>query len=173
MRTQRVFDTIAPAKDVDGFDADQRRVDGAESAGARRVHAVGRDRAARARADPDRRPARRRHRAQRDRREADGIAAPAPGRDRHHRHSKTPDLAEVSRRADILIAAVGRPGLVTQGLRQAGSDRDRRRHEPRDRRGRRAAPVSARVTRGLPVPRERAPSSWATSTPRSQRSPAP
>lgn len=28
-------------------------------------------------------------------------------------HSRTPDLAEVTRQADILVAAVGRPGLVT------------------------------------------------------------
>jgi methylenetetrahydrofolate dehydrogenase (NADP+) / methenyltetrahydrofolate cyclohydrolase len=28
-------------------------------------------------------------------------------------HSRTPDLAEVARQADILVAAVGRPGLVT------------------------------------------------------------
>jgi 5,10-methylene-tetrahydrofolate dehydrogenase/methenyl tetrahydrofolate cyclohydrolase len=29
-------------------------------------------------------------------------------------HSKTPNLAEVCRQADILVAAVGRPGLVTR-----------------------------------------------------------
>jgi len=28
-------------------------------------------------------------------------------------HSRTPDLAEVCRRADILVAAVGRPGMIT------------------------------------------------------------
>jgi len=36
-------------------------------------------------------------------------------------HSKTPDLAEVSRRADILIAAVGRPGLVTKDFVKPGA----------------------------------------------------
>ena len=60
-------------------------VDGAESAGARRVHAVGviellvRERI------PIAGRQGRGDRPQRDRREADGIAAPAPGRDRHHR----------------------------------------------------------------------------------------
>jgi methylenetetrahydrofolate dehydrogenase (NADP+)/methenyltetrahydrofolate cyclohydrolase len=36
-------------------------------------------------------------------------------------HSKTPDLAEVSRRADILIAAAGRPGLVTKEFVKPGA----------------------------------------------------
>ena len=47
-------------------------------------------------------------------------------------HSKTPDLAGAWRRpADILVAAIGRPGFVTRGLRQAGRDGHRRRHQPR------------------------------------------
>ena len=36
-------------------------------------------------------------------------------------HSRTPDLAEVCRRADILIAAVGRPGLVTKDFVRQGA----------------------------------------------------
>jgi methylenetetrahydrofolate dehydrogenase (NADP+)/methenyltetrahydrofolate cyclohydrolase len=36
-------------------------------------------------------------------------------------HSKTPNLAEVCRQADILIAAVGRPGLVTKEFVKPGS----------------------------------------------------
>jgi methylenetetrahydrofolate dehydrogenase (NADP+)/methenyltetrahydrofolate cyclohydrolase len=36
-------------------------------------------------------------------------------------HSKTADLAEVSRRADILVAAVGRPGLVTKDFVKPGA----------------------------------------------------
>jgi methylenetetrahydrofolate dehydrogenase (NADP+)/methenyltetrahydrofolate cyclohydrolase len=36
-------------------------------------------------------------------------------------HSRTPDLAEVCRRADILIAAVGRPGLVTKDFVKPGA----------------------------------------------------
>jgi methylenetetrahydrofolate dehydrogenase (NADP+)/methenyltetrahydrofolate cyclohydrolase len=36
-------------------------------------------------------------------------------------HSKTPDLPEVCRRADILIAAVGRPGLVTRDFVKPGA----------------------------------------------------
>jgi methylenetetrahydrofolate dehydrogenase (NADP+) / methenyltetrahydrofolate cyclohydrolase len=36
-------------------------------------------------------------------------------------HSKTPDLAAVTREADILVAAVGRAGLVTQAFVKAGA----------------------------------------------------
>jgi methylenetetrahydrofolate dehydrogenase (NADP+)/methenyltetrahydrofolate cyclohydrolase len=36
-------------------------------------------------------------------------------------HSRTPDLADVCRRADILIAAVGRPGLVTKTFVKPGA----------------------------------------------------
>jgi methylenetetrahydrofolate dehydrogenase (NADP+)/methenyltetrahydrofolate cyclohydrolase len=36
-------------------------------------------------------------------------------------HSKTPDLAEVCRHADILVAAVGRPGLVTRDFVKPGA----------------------------------------------------
>jgi methylenetetrahydrofolate dehydrogenase (NADP+) / methenyltetrahydrofolate cyclohydrolase len=36
-------------------------------------------------------------------------------------HSRTPDLADVCRRADILIAAVGRPGLVTREFVKPGA----------------------------------------------------
>ncbi|HKR85923.1 MAG TPA: bifunctional 5,10-methylenetetrahydrofolate dehydrogenase/5,10-methenyltetrahydrofolate cyclohydrolase [Terriglobales bacterium] len=37
-------------------------------------------------------------------------------------HSKTRDLAEVSRRADILVAAIGRPGLVTRNFVRPGAN---------------------------------------------------
>jgi methylenetetrahydrofolate dehydrogenase (NADP+)/methenyltetrahydrofolate cyclohydrolase len=36
-------------------------------------------------------------------------------------HSKTPDLPAVCRQADILVAAVGRPGLVTAGFIKPGA----------------------------------------------------
>ena len=36
-------------------------------------------------------------------------------------HSRTPDLADICRRADILIAAVGRPGLVTKEFIKPGA----------------------------------------------------
>jgi methylenetetrahydrofolate dehydrogenase (NADP+) / methenyltetrahydrofolate cyclohydrolase len=36
-------------------------------------------------------------------------------------HSKTPDLAEVCRRADILVAAIGRPGMVTKDYIKPGA----------------------------------------------------
>ncbi|MCI8422010.1 MAG: bifunctional 5,10-methylenetetrahydrofolate dehydrogenase/5,10-methenyltetrahydrofolate cyclohydrolase [Lawsonibacter sp.] len=36
-------------------------------------------------------------------------------------HSKTPDLAEECRRADILISAAGRPGLITADMVQEGT----------------------------------------------------
>ena len=34
--------------------------------------------------------------------------------------------------ADILVAAIGRPGFVTRGLREARRHGDRRRHQPPD-----------------------------------------
>ena len=37
-------------------------------------------------------------------------------------HSKTRDLPGVCRRADILVAAIGRAGMVTRDYREAGSD---------------------------------------------------
>ena len=58
-------------------------------------------------------------------------------------HSRTRDLPEVCARADVLIAAVGRPQMVKARLGQARRDRDRRRHQP---------------------PRERASSATSTST---------
>jgi methylenetetrahydrofolate dehydrogenase (NADP+) / methenyltetrahydrofolate cyclohydrolase len=36
-------------------------------------------------------------------------------------HSRTPNLAEVCRGADLLVAAVGRPGLVTRGFVKPGA----------------------------------------------------
>ncbi len=45
-------------------------------------------------------------------------------------HSKTRDLPAVCRRADLLIAAIGRPEMVARRLDQAGRDRDRCRHQP-------------------------------------------
>ena len=45
-------------------------------------------------------------------------------------HSRTRDLRAVCARADVLIAAVGRPRLIEGVVRQAGRGRDRRRHEP-------------------------------------------
>jgi len=36
-------------------------------------------------------------------------------------HSKTPDLASVASRADILVAAIGRPGFVTRGFVKPGA----------------------------------------------------
>jgi methylenetetrahydrofolate dehydrogenase (NADP+) / methenyltetrahydrofolate cyclohydrolase len=36
-------------------------------------------------------------------------------------HSRTTDLAEHARRADVLVAAVGRPGLVTKAMVKAGA----------------------------------------------------
>jgi methylenetetrahydrofolate dehydrogenase (NADP+) / methenyltetrahydrofolate cyclohydrolase len=36
-------------------------------------------------------------------------------------HSKTPNLAEISRQADILVAAVGRPGLVRKNFVKPGA----------------------------------------------------
>ena len=45
-------------------------------------------------------------------------------------HSRTRDSRAVCARADILIAAIGRPADGQGRLGQAGRDRDRRRHQP-------------------------------------------
>ena len=46
-------------------------------------------------------------------------------------HSKTRDAREISRRADILIAAAGQPGMVNGRLGEAGGHGHRCRHQPR------------------------------------------
>ncbi len=52
-------------------------------------------------------------------------------------HSRTRDLPGHARRADILVAAIGRPRFVTADMVEAGRRRDRRRHQPHRRRARR------------------------------------
>ncbi len=51
-------------------------------------------------------------------------------------HTGTRDLAAHTRRADIVVAAAGVPGLLTRRHGQAGRRRGRRRHHPGGRRGR-------------------------------------
>ena len=59
-------------------------------------------------------------------------------------HRFTADLEEHVSRADILIVAAGKPGLIPGSLGAARFDRDRRRHEPPARR----APGRGRGLRG-------------------------
>ncbi len=70
-------------------------------------------------------------------------------------HSKTPDLPVVAARADILVAAIGRPGFVTPAFVKPGATVDRRRHQSRQRPIRRAGAVGTGVAeaRGLRAPR--------------------
>ncbi len=44
-------------------------------------------------------------------------------------HSRTRNLAEVCRRADILVTAIGRPGMITRDFIKPGAAGDRRRHQ--------------------------------------------
>ena len=44
-------------------------------------------------------------------------------------HSRTQDLPALAAEADILVAAVGRPGFVTREFVKPGADGDRRRHQ--------------------------------------------
>ena len=46
-------------------------------------------------------------------------------------HSRTRDLAQITRQADILIAAVGKPELITRRHGEAGRGRHRCRRQPR------------------------------------------
>ena len=58
-------------------------------------------------------------------------------------HSRTRELAAQASRADILVAAIGRPRFVTADMVKPGRGRDRRRHQPdrgRARRRRRLRP---------------------------------
>jgi methylenetetrahydrofolate dehydrogenase (NADP+) / methenyltetrahydrofolate cyclohydrolase len=119
--TQRVFDTIAPAKDVDGFTPIN-------------VGLMVQNRPALVACTPsgviellvrERIPIAGRHAVVIGRSEIVGkpMALLLLHRDATVTiaHSKTPELAEVSRRADILIAAVGRPGLVTKDFVKPGA----------------------------------------------------
>jgi methylenetetrahydrofolate dehydrogenase (NADP+) / methenyltetrahydrofolate cyclohydrolase len=63
-------------------------------------------------------------------------------------HSRTADLPAVTRLADILVVAVGRPGTVTADMVSPGCRGDRRGREPR-RRSRCRAGVPPRGRRGL------------------------
>ena len=56
-------------------------------------------------------------------------------------HSHTHDLPEACRRADILVAAIGRAGVRHRRFHLAGRDGDRRRHQSRIERSRRGRPA--------------------------------
>ena len=122
---------VSPAKDVDGFHAESL---GALVAGAprlRALHARRRDAHARARAGAARRPPRGGDRPLQHRRQAARAAALAKGRHRHHLPLEDPRIsARSTRQADVLVAAIGRPKLVTAQHGQTRRLRDRRRHQP-------------------------------------------
>ena len=66
-------------------------------------------------------------------------------------HSKTRDLGEVCRRADVLVVAIGRPKMITADMVQAGRRRDRRRRQPpRRRQALRGRRLRRRRAEGLP-----------------------
>ena len=84
-------------------------------------------------------------------------------------HSKTPDLPSVCREADMLVAAIGRPGFVTREFVKRGSRRHRRGDQPHHDRGRPGkSPPLARAAsgpRGAAVARSSATSTSTTSRP--------
>ena len=82
-------------------------------------------------------------------------------------HSKTRDLAAVCREADILVAAIGRPGFVTREFVREGAAVDRRRHQsPLVRSTMRPRASSARRGSARPSTRRAASSSatWISTT---------
>ena len=91
-------------------------------------------------------------------------------------HSRTRDLEAVTREADVLVAAIGRPGLVRGRARQAGCGGGGRRHEPRERPGAGARAGRARAARRVREARLRAgrrrARPWRRWRGRSRRSPA-
>ena len=136
LNSELVINAIDPAKDVDGFHISNvgllgtgQKSDGALHAAGLPDDAAGSSRVA-CRAECGGGGAVE-HRGQ-----ADGAAS--AGRQLHgddRAFAARKDLAEVCRRADILVAAVGRPEMITGDMVQAGGDGDRRRHQP-DRAGR-------------------------------------
>jgi methylenetetrahydrofolate dehydrogenase (NADP+) / methenyltetrahydrofolate cyclohydrolase len=118
---QRVFDTIAPEKDVDGFGAEsvgllvqnRPKLVACTPAGVmemllrERVAIAGRHAVVIGRSDIVGKP----------------MALLLLHRDATVTicHSKTPDLPDVARQGDILIAAVGKPGLVTRDYVKPGA----------------------------------------------------
>ena len=134
-RQQAVIAAIDPAKDVDGFHPMNVGPAGRPAAGACAVHAARRHAAARA-AGVELAGARAVvARPLAHRRQADGALLlarrlpPSPARTR-----RTRDLPAECRRADILVAAVGRPEMVRGDWIKPGRHRHRRRHQPRRRR---------------------------------------
>ena len=115
-----VLEAIAPAKDVDGFHEINL---GALLAGRPRsclAHPPASCASWSTRAFRSPAP-RRRHRALEHRRQARGAAALAKDATVTICHSKSSDLSELTRRADILIAAVGRPKLVRGDMVKPGA----------------------------------------------------
>ena len=113
---RRVFDAVRAGQGRRRLSPDQRRPPGAEPRDARRVHAVGRHRDPGAVEYPHRRRPGRRHRPQRHRRQADGAAAAASARDRHHRAFARPRICRSSR-----------PRPTSSWRRSAGPDSSRSR----------------------------------------------
>ena len=118
---KQVLERIDPAKDVDGFHPPERRPAGGRPAGPGRVHARRRDGALDSTGI-----------------ELQGADAVVVGRSDIvgkpvallllHRsatvtvcHSRTRDLAAVTRRADVLVAAVGRPRMITADMVKPGA----------------------------------------------------
>ena len=98
---------------------------------ARALHAARLPDPAQGRARRPRRPGRGGGRPLEHRRQADGAAAARRNCTVTIAHSRTRDLPDVVRRADIVVAAVGRAGDGPRRLDQARRDRHRRRHQPR------------------------------------------
>jgi len=118
---QRVFDTIAPEKDVDGFGAEsvgllvQNRPKLVACTPAGIIELLERERI----------PLAGRHAVVIGR--SDIVGKPMAMLLLHRDatvtvcHSKTPNLAEICRQADVLVAAVGRAGLVTKDFVKPGA----------------------------------------------------
>ena len=102
---------------------------------------------ARSRGRPRRRAARGRDRPQQHRRQAAGAHADRARRDGDGLQFEDPrSRAPYARSADILVAAAGRPRLVTADMVKPGARRDRRRHQPHaGRQARRATSISKPV----------------------------
>ena len=138
-----------PDKDVDGFHPINVGRLVQNRAGAGRLHACRNHRVAGAIEHPDRGRTSRRHRAERHRRQADGIAAAAPARHRDDLPFAHGGPAGSGPRGRHSRGGAGAAGVRHGGIRQARRDCRRRRHNARGR----SSDDRAAVCGGLEAPR--------------------
>jgi methylenetetrahydrofolate dehydrogenase (NADP+)/methenyltetrahydrofolate cyclohydrolase len=121
MDSQKVIETISPAKDVDGFHVASAGALMTGAAGLLALHAARLHEDARIHRLRPARQARRGHRPQQHRRQAHGHDAAAKSATVTICHSATQDLGAITRQADVIVAAVGKRNLLTADMVKPGA----------------------------------------------------